>query len=251
VDRFVAISRHVARRIERCYGRSADVIYPPVDVSRFRLAEGPGEFYLIVSALTPYKRVDLAVDAFNRLRLPLLVVGTGQDERRLKNLAGPTVDFLGSLSNPAVQDLLAKCRAFVFPGKEDFGIAAVEALAAGTPVIAYGAGGILDIVGPGTGLLYEPQSSDALAAAVERFERGEVAVDEAACRARAAPFTRERFQRHFADGLRRAWRAGLRLRPPRRRPARARQWRDRPGGRRRRTGRTPDERDGITQAPRG
>ena len=128
VDEFVAISGHVARRIRRCYGRDATVIYPPVDVQRFRPGEGEGDYYLVVSALVPYKRVDLAVAACTRLRRPLKVVGNGPEERRLRRLAGPTVEFLGTRSDPEVAALYAGCRALLFPGLEDFGIVPLEAL---------------------------------------------------------------------------------------------------------------------------
>src|SRR6266571_2970071 len=129
VRHFVAISRFVADRIRRAYGREAEVIHPPVDVARFRIEESPGDFYLVVSALTPYKRVDLAVEAANQLRRRLLVVGTGPAARRLEAMAGPSVEFLGSLDDVRVADLFARCRAFVFPTLEDFGITPLEAMA--------------------------------------------------------------------------------------------------------------------------
>src|SRR4029453_10219424 len=122
VRRFVAISRFIAERIRRCYGRDADVIHPPVDVARFRIEEPAGDYYLVVSALTPYKRVDLAIEAANRRRSRLVVVGSGPEEARLRALAGPTVEFLGWRPDPEVAELYARCRALLFPSVEDFGI---------------------------------------------------------------------------------------------------------------------------------
>src|SRR6266700_7414778 len=141
------ISEHVARRIRRCYGREADVIHPPVDVARFDVAdENPGEFYLVVSALAPYKRIDLAITAAGGLGRRLLVVGTGPEEQRLRALAGPGVEFLGWRSDAEVASLYRRCRAVLFPGEEDFGIVPLEAMAAGRPVIALAAGGALETV---------------------------------------------------------------------------------------------------------
>ncbi len=208
VDRFVAISRHVAGRIERCYGRSADVIYPPVDVRRFELAEDDGEFYLVVSALAPYKRVDLAIRAANRLSRRLLIVGTGSEERRLRALAGPTVEFLGWRSDAEVAELYRGCRALLFPGLEDFGIVPLEAMASGRPVIAFGAGGALETVvplggddEPPTGVFFQEQTEAALAAAMLRFEREPHRFAPKALRARAEAFDRPRFKERVAAYL--------------------------------------------------
>ena len=208
VDRFVAISRFVADRIERCYGRAAEVIYPPVDVSRFEIAPDGDDFYLVVSALVPYKRVDLAVQAATRLGRRLLVVGTGPEERRLRAMAGPSVEFLGWRSDEEVAGLYARCRALLFPGVEDFGITPLEAMAAGRPVIALAAGGALETVippGPGdttpTGLLFEQQSAEALAAAMRAFEAEAERFDGKALRAHAERFDRPLFKRRVADYL--------------------------------------------------
>jgi glycosyltransferase involved in cell wall biosynthesis len=208
VHDFAAISRFVADRIRRCYDREADVIHPPVDVSRFRLADGaPEDFYLVVSALVPYKRVDLAVDAATRLGRRLRVVGTGPEEGRLRARAGPTVEFLGWRPDAEVAELYRRCRAVLFPGLEDFGIVPLEAMAAGRPVIAYGAGGVLETVvppggeGPPTGLFFQPQSVEALVEAIGTFERQDHLFAPKALRARAERFDRRRFKAEMAAYL--------------------------------------------------
>src|SRR5262245_46445055 len=192
VDHFVAISRFVADRIRRFYRRSAEVIYPPVDIQRFRLADEPAEdFYLVVSALAPYKRVDLAVAAATRLGQRLLVVGTGPEEAKLRALAGRTVEFLGWRSDDEVAELYRCCRALLFPGLEDFGIVPLEAMAAGRPVIAYAGGGALETVvplegeEPATGLLFSEQTIEALVQAIRRFEREAHRFSSKSLRARA------------------------------------------------------------------
>jgi glycosyltransferase involved in cell wall biosynthesis len=208
VDRFVAISRHVAARIDRCYGRVAEVIYPPVDVRRFEVAAGGDDgFYLIVSALAPYKRLDLAVQAAGILGRRLLVVGWGPEERRLRALAGPGIEFLGRRSDEEIAELYRRCRAVLFPGLEDFGIVPLEAMAAGRPTIAFAAGGALEtVIAPGgarppTGLFFHAQTVDALADAMRRLEGGAVAFDPKALRARAEEFDRTRFKQRMASFL--------------------------------------------------
>lgn len=148
VDHFAAISRHVADRIRRHYGREATVIYPPVETARFRVGDRTDDYYLVAGAFAPYKRIDLAIKAFNRLRRRLVIVGEGQEGRRLRRMAGSTIEFLGWRSNREVADLLSRCRALIFPGEEDFGILPVEAMACGRPVIAYGKGGVTETVIP-------------------------------------------------------------------------------------------------------
>jgi glycosyltransferase involved in cell wall biosynthesis len=166
------ISRHVAARIRHAYGREARVIYPPVRTDYFRpAATAPGPAFLCVSALAPYKRLDVAVDAFTRLGWPLDIIGTGPEAARLRRRAGPTVRFLGWQDDGAVRDAVARCRAFVFPGEEEFGIAPLEASAAGRPVLALARGALLETVVDGvTGLFFREQTPEALVDALRRFE---------------------------------------------------------------------------------
>ena len=171
VTRFVAISRTIADRIRRYYGRHADIVYPPVDTARFLPSSERENYFLIVSRLVPYKRIDLAVKACTELALPLVVIGEGRDREALRASAGPTVRFLGSLSDDQVSRYMARCRAFLFPGEEDFGIAPVEAQAAGRPVVAYAAGGALDTVTDGeTGVLFREPTVASLAEALRRID---------------------------------------------------------------------------------
>jgi glycosyltransferase involved in cell wall biosynthesis len=173
VDRFLAISRTVAARIRKYYRRDANVIYPPVNCDAFQLPPPRVEdYYLIVSRLIPYKRIDLAVDAFTRLGIRLKIVGSGgRDLPTLRGRAGRNVEFVGRVSDAELKQLYASCRALVFPGEEDFGIAPLEANASGRPVIAYAGGGALDTVVDGqTGILFERQEADSLIGAVRRVE---------------------------------------------------------------------------------
>jgi len=165
----------------------------------------------MVGAFAPYKRVDLAIEAFNRLKLPLKIVGSGQDEKKLRAMAGPTIQFLGTQSNEQIAQLFATCRAFVFPGLEDFGITPVEAMAAGAPVIAYGEGGGSETVTPETGILFKPQTVEALMDSILKIERGEVQISERACALRAAEFSREAFQKGLMAQIRQAWMAAGKL----------------------------------------
>ena len=207
VHHFVAISAFIADRIRRAYGRPAEVIYPPVDVARFRLEDGRGDFYLVVSALTPYKRVDLAVAAANRLGRRLVVVGSGPELTALRAQAGPTVELLGWRDDAEVAELYARCRALLFPPLEDFGIVPLEAMASGRPVIAYGQGGAREtVVPPGemaapTGVLFARQTVDDVADAIARYEAIEDQFDPKALRRHAEAFDRpvfkERVQRYL------------------------------------------------------
>jgi len=173
VDYYACNSRTTRKRIHKFYRRDAEVIYPPVNVDKFQVAPDSdiGDYYLCLSRLVPYKRIDIAVEAFRELDLPLVVAGDGPQLPHLKKMAGPKTDFLGLIGEDHKIELLSKCRALVFPGREDFGIVPVEALASGRPVIAFGAGGATESVIEGkTGTFFFEQSPAALFKAVERFK---------------------------------------------------------------------------------
>ncbi len=210
VDEFVAISRVVRRRIGQVYGREAKVIYPPVEVERFALSQERGDYFLIISRLVPYKRIDLAVQAFGELGLPLWIIGDGRDRRALESMAAPNVRFLGRVPDEELGRYLSACRAFIFPGQEDFGIAPLEAQAAGRPVIAYAAGGALETVIEGrTGLFFHEATAESLAEAVEHLDDSRF--DPAVIREHARQFDCAAFRRRFADFVREqydAFRAG-------------------------------------------
>jgi len=212
VSRFIAISRTVADRIARTYGRSAEVIHPPVDTDRFRIRGTAGERpYLLVGGFVPYKREDLVLDAFRQLDRPLVVVGEGPARARLEARAPARVRFLGRVSDERLAELYARCRALVYPQEEDFGIVPLEAQACGRPVIAFGRGGATETVVPPedpagrspTGLFFEPQTPAALADAVRRFEAMEDAFRPEAIRRHAEGFSRPRFRRELAEALER------------------------------------------------
>jgi glycosyltransferase involved in cell wall biosynthesis len=197
VDLFVANSAYVRERIRELYDRDAAVVYPPVDTEFFTPGDGAREeTALVVSALVPYKRVDLAVRAFTRARRRLQVVGTGTERRALERVAGPTVELLGPVDDVRLRELYRSSSMLVFPGREDFGIVPVEAQACGLPVVAFGEGGALETVVEGvTGVFFAEQTEAALLDAVERAERARF--DPRALVANAARFSRERFRREF------------------------------------------------------
>ncbi len=198
VDYFVAISDFVKQRIEKHYRRSADVIYPPVNTEFYTPAavNKKGEFFLIVSAFAPYKKIELAIEAFTRLQLPLKIIGQGQDETRLKALAGTHIHFLGSLSDEGVREHYRRCRALIFPGEEDFGIVPLEAQACGAPVIACAKGGALETTIPGTTAIhFQEQTVEALVKAVHEFESVTLSAEE--IRAHACQFSTSRFQQEM------------------------------------------------------
>lgn len=205
VDRFVAISEYIAERIRNCYGRDADVIYPPVDVPAIQSDGSLREsFYLTVSRLVPYKRVDLLVQAFSAMPgRRLVVAGDGPDMKKLARLAASNVQFLGGVDDARRDELLRTAKAFVFAADEDFGIAPLEAQARGTPVIAFGRGGSaetirgLDAEAP-TGVLFAEQTVGSISAAVALFESSAQRISAAACRANAERFSRQTFNRRFA-----------------------------------------------------
>jgi glycosyltransferase involved in cell wall biosynthesis len=198
VDRYVANSHTTRRRMERYWGRSAAVVYPPVETTRFTpVPSGRREdFHLVLAELMPHKRIDVAVDAFNKLGRRLVVVGDGPDMRRLRRLAGPTISFAGRLGDEEVADVLARSRALVVTATEEFGIAALEAQAAGRPVIALARGGVQETIEEGvTGTFFSEVDAGALALTVAAFD--DEAIDPEACTANAERFSVERFQRRL------------------------------------------------------
>ncbi|MFC3834244.1 glycosyltransferase [Deinococcus rufus] len=198
VDVFLANSEYVARRVWRTYRRPARVLYPPVDVARFDHTRPREDFYLTMSRFVPYKRLDLIVETFTRLRLPLVVIGNGPDFDKVRALAGPTVQLLGRQDDAVVADHMSRCRAFVFAADEDFGIVPVEAQAAGAPVIAYGKGGSLETVRPGvTGVFFGQQTTQSLERAIGVFEGQARDFDAAVIRRHAETFRPERFREAF------------------------------------------------------
>jgi glycosyltransferase involved in cell wall biosynthesis len=207
VTHFIANSAFVRNRIRDYYGREAEVIHPPVALDEFALADRPAEdFYLIVSQLTPYKRVDIAVEAFNRLGRTLVVIGEGSERRRLEAMAGKNIVFLGAQPFSVLKDHYRRCRALVFPGIEDFGIVPLEAQASGRPVIAYGKGGVLETVVPGvTGLFFPEQTPERLIEAVEKFEAERERFEPAACRQQAERFSPGRFRQALTTFLAKAF----------------------------------------------
>jgi len=170
VDKYLANSRFVAQRIEKYYRQKAEVIYPPVNTSQFFLAEQPDDYFLMVARFLPYKKIDLAIAAFNELGWPLKIIGEGPEKKRLQNLARSNVEFIGLVDDRKLREYYAKCQAFVFPQEEDFGISAVEAMSAGRPVIAYRGGGALEIIEEGeTGIFFDEQSVTSLIEALRKF----------------------------------------------------------------------------------
>ena len=158
MDHFIAISEAVRRRIVKFYRRDAEIIYPPVDTSRFSAVptHEVEDYYLFVGRLVPYRRLDLLIEAFNKLKKPLFIAGSGRDRERLESLANSNVRFLGFVSDAELPSVIAKAKAFIWPGEEDFGIAPIQAMAAGRPAIAYAAGGALDTILPNkTGCLVQ------------------------------------------------------------------------------------------------
>jgi len=202
VDRFVGISRHVQERIRRFYGRESDLVYPPANTARWTPdGRPPGEYDLVVSALVPYKRIDVAVRAYTRAGRKLKIAGAGSEADKLKALAGPSVEWLGRLPDEALLELYRGCRALVFPGEEDFGIVPVEAMACGRPVIAYGKGGVTETVVDGvTGLFFQEQTEAALLEAVEKADA--VPWNTDAIRAQAERFSEAQFIAGMAESIR-------------------------------------------------
>jgi len=209
VDHFIAISHAVQDRIRKHYKRESTVVYPPVDLNRFTATSEREDFYLVVSRLVSYKRVELAIEACRRLGRPLIVIGDGQELKCLQAMdrgQGATIQFIGRQSDEVVADHLARARAFLFPGEEDFGLTMVEALASGCPVIAYGRGGAVDIVeNDVTGVLYKEQTVEAMMSAMLRFEelsgKGLGNFEPSTLRLKAEKFSKEQFKKTLISTL--------------------------------------------------
>lgn len=199
VTHFIANSSFVRDRILACYGRQSEVIHPPVYLDEFEISlSEPDDFYLVVSQLVPYKRIDLAVSGFNQLNKKLVIIGEGSERNRLEKMAGPNVIFLGSQPQFVLRDHYRRCQAFVFPGVEDFGITPLEAQASGRPVLAYRAGGTLETIQENTtGLFFNEQTAESLINAVEKFEILKKEFNPAACRRNADRFRAETFRANF------------------------------------------------------
>lgn len=203
VDNFIAGSHNAARRIAKFYRRDSDVIHAPVNLAEFTVSETPGDFFLVISRLQPYKRIDLAVEACNRLRVPLKIAGEGPDAARLRRMAGPTVELLGRVGDVERRELLAGCRGFIFPGEEDYGLTPLEAMASGRPVVAYRAGGALETVREGvTGAFFDRPDPECLAEVLsaldDRFEPDRI-------REHAAGFDIPVFKRQMYETLSRRY----------------------------------------------
>lgn len=197
-DVMVSISSEVRKRIKEYYGRDSQIIFPPVDLDKFKTdrKRKRGNFFLIVSRLVSYKKVDLAIEVFNDLGYPLVIVGTGKEERRLKKMAGPNIKFVGQLTDDKLAHYYSRCKALVFPQEEDFGIVAVEAQAAGTPVVAFKKGGAIDTVIEGkTGVFFNRQQKEDLKNAVERIDRMKFNRSDLVRNARR--FSSNRFKKEF------------------------------------------------------
>ncbi len=211
VNDFIAISQHVARRIKSCWDREAMVVYPPVNWQSFEASDRSEGFYLMVTSLVPYKRVDLAIQAANVLGIPLKIIGNGPQMKQLTYLAGPTVELLGWQSDQVVNSYLARCKGLLFPGEEDFGIVPLEAIACGKPVIAYGKGGILETVVPlnpvsprqkkksPTGVFFYQQTMNSMIEAIQLFEKRIKEFQSNVLRAEVEPFDRKHFKKRVQE----------------------------------------------------
>jgi len=204
VDHFIANSSFVAERIQKYYGRESEVINPPVDTENFHISEKPEEYFLAVGRLIPYKKFDLLVETFNQLGLPLKIVGTGPEEKKLRQIAKENIELLGHISNEELRKTYANCKAFLFPQIEDFGIVPIEAMASGRPVIALKKGGALDSIQEGvTGIFFEEQTPESLTEAIKKLEK--TTFDPQKIRQHAQEFNSQRFLEKLDDFIQRKW----------------------------------------------
>lgn len=211
VDHFIANSKFISRRIHKVYGRSSDVIYPPVDVKNFTLNENKEDYYFTASRLVPYKRIDLIVDAFNEMPdKKLVVIGDGSEMDKIKSKAKKNIVILGYQPNNIMQEHMKNAKAFVFAAEEDFGITPVEAQACGTPVIAFGKGGVLETINSienikPTGLFFEKQNPECIVESVKKFESMQDVFEPIECRRNAEKFSEERFRNEINAYVRDKW----------------------------------------------
>jgi len=206
VNEFIANSHYIAHRIQKCYNRPATVIYPPVDVDKFSVSPVKDGYFITVSRLVPYKRIDLTIQAFNELKLPLVIVGDGPSRKQLEKISCKNITFVGHLEEDELAGYLRKARAFVFSAEEDFGIVNVEAQASGIPVVALGRGGALEtVIKDKTGLFFYKQDVPSIIAAVKEFLSKEHTFDPAVIRKNAELFPRSRFEREFKKFVDEAW----------------------------------------------
>jgi len=203
VDAFIANSHYIAKRVWKVYHRQAEVVYPPVAIERCQSAAEKSDFYVTVGRMVPYKRIQMIVQAFNQMPdKKLKIIGEGPDFEKIKSsITSPNIELLGFLSSEIMHQILGEARAFVYAACEDFGIVMVEALASGTPVIAYGKGGAAEIVTDNTGLLYLEQTADALVAAVKQFEQGDQLFTAQDCQLRAKRFSQTQFTQAFMNAI--------------------------------------------------
>ncbi len=219
---YIAISENVKKRIKKYYQRDAEVIYPPVDTEKFKpkdISDGmrktslrwrkhEDDYFLIVSRLVPYKKLDYAIKAFNKLGLKLKIVGSGIDEERLKRIAKGNIEFLGEVSDKELISCYQNCQALIFPQEEDFGLTAVEAQACGKPVIAFNGGGAKESVIPGkTGELYDGQNEKSLITALKIFQKNNYS--PSLCRKNALPFSKEIFKKKMSKNVEKIWKSWL------------------------------------------
>lgn len=198
VDEYIANSRFIAGRIKKYYKKNSTVINPPVDVNRFHLDEKKENYFLMVGRLMTYKRFDIVIKAFNELEWPLKIIGRGPDEKRLRKIAGPNIEFTGRLSDEELAKTYARAKAFVFPQEEDFGIVAIEAMASGKPIIAFCGGDIVEHVNEGQeGLFFSEQTPEALTEVLTKFNPENF--DPHKIREKALPFERELFKEKIRD----------------------------------------------------